>query len=261
MDKRPIHRFKIWDLAKNRQAEAEKPKPVPARGGPAQPVTRVDDLAAMIALYHHGPLIEVELRGTCTMPDGGSTKCKTKTISPEAVNLGYDVETADPPTKRSDEILVILVGSAAHLDLDRIGAFRGVVTSQNSEGFRVAVNEDCKPMLRNKLIHMAADGGISLDDASVVAKSSITRIEPNIKSCSFTDHTGTLRKGKIVNVSQIDALIKTRFIPPLTSRIVFRGSRRDVAEVTHTFEIGFAVRFCTPIPAEEFSATIKFSDE
>lgn len=137
------------------------------------------------------------------------------------------------PTKRSEEIRT---GSAVNLDLDQIGAFRGVVASKKSEGFRVAVDDKCKPMVRNKLAHMAAEHAISLDDASAAAKSSVTRIEPNIRSCSVLDHTGTLRQGTIVNVSQVDALIRSRIIPPLKSRIVLRGLRRHLAEVTHTFE-------------------------
>jgi hypothetical protein len=247
MNERRINRYRIWELAKNGNARG---KPELAR--------QLDDLAALMALYDYRLLVDVELRGTCTLPDGASTACKTKTISPKAVDLLYDVQTADPSANRGD---AIPEGSAAHVDLERIGAFRGVVTSKDSEGFRVAVDEDCRPMLRNKLARVAAERGISLDDGSALAGSSITRIEPLIKACSFTDHLGTLRKGKIVNVSRIDALIRTPVIPPLASRIVFRGSRRDVAEVTHAFEVGFAVRFLIPIPAEEFSIAIKFSDE
>lgn len=248
MNERPIHRYKIWELAENGQA---------ARGKP-EPARQLDDLAALMALYDHRLLVEVELRGTCSLPDGGFTACKTKTVSPKAVDLVYDVQTGDSSFDRCEEMPE---GAAAHLALDQIGALRGVVTAQNSEGFRVTVNEDCRPMLRNKLARMAAQRSISLDSGSAAAGSNVTRIEPLIKACSFTDHTGTLRKGKIVNVSQIDALIRTPIIPLLTSRIVFRGSRRDVAEVTHTFEVGFAVRFLIPIPAEEFSIAIKFSDE
>ena len=211
-----------------------------------------------MALYDFRPLIEVELQGTCRIPNGGSTKCRTTSISSEAVNLVYDVQTGGPATKRSDEIRA---GSAVHLDLDQIGPLHGVVASKKREGLRVAVDDECKPMLRTKLSRMVATHAVSLDDASGVVKSSLTRIEPNIRSCSFIDHTGTLRRGVVVNVSQVDALIKARIVPPLKSRITFRGAHRHLAEVTRTFEIGFAVKFCSQISPEEFSAGIKFSDE
>ncbi|MGB9186373.1 MAG: hypothetical protein WCB34_00030 [Methylovirgula sp.] len=248
MNEQPIHRYKIWQLAGDGPAERRKP----------EPARQVEDLVALMALYDYRPLIEAELRGTCSLPNSGPTNCKTTTISSEAVNLVYDVEPSAPPTKRSDEIPA---GSAVHLNLDQIGTFRGVVASKESEGFRVAVDDECRPMLRNKLTHMAAEHAVGLYEGSAVTKSNITRIEPTIKSCSFLDHTGTLRTGIVVNVSQIDALIKARIIPPLGSRITFRGSSRHLADVTRTFEMGFAVRFCNPIPAEEFSAAIKLSDE
>jgi hypothetical protein len=247
MNEQPTHRYKIWELGR---AEREKPESSPAR--------QVDDLVALMALYDYRPLIQTELRGTFTPPNGGSTNCKTTMISSEEVNLVYDEQTPSSPAKRSDEIRA---GSAVHLDLDQIGAFHGVVASKKSEGFQVTVDEKCKPMVRNKLAYMAAEHAVSLEDGSAAAKSSITRIEPNIRSCSFLDHTRTLRQGTIVNVSQVDALTRARIIPPLKSRIVLRGSRRHLAGVTRTFEMRFAVKFCAVIRPEEFSAAIKFSDE
>ena len=250
MNKQPTHRYKIWQLAGNGPTEHEKQQPATGR--------QVENLVALMALYDYRPLIETELQGTCTFPNGGATNCKTTTISSDAVNLVYDGQAASSRSKRADEIRT---GSAVHLNLDQIGPLRGVVASKKSEGFQVAVDDACKPMLRTKLAHMAAEHAISLEDPSQVAKSSITRIEPNIKSCSFLDHTGTLRKGVIVNLSQADALIKARIIPPVKSRIVFRGSRRHLAEVMRTFEMGFVARFSDLIPVGEFSAAIKLSDE
>ncbi|QXX75891.1 hypothetical protein [Methylovirgula sp. HY1] len=246
MNKRPTHRYKIWQLAEGDLAGHE----------PASP-RQVEDLVALMALYDYRPLIETELRGTCTFSNGGSSNCKTTMISSEAVHLVYDAQTADPAAKRPNEIRA---GSAVQLDLDQIGAFRGVVASKKPEGFRVAVDDDCKPMLRTKLARIAAEHAISLDDGSVVDKSSIKRIEPEIKSCSYLDHTGTLRQGVIVNLSQVDALIKARIVPPVNSRIIFRGSRRHQAEVTRTFEMGFAARFSNLISAEGLSDALKFSD-
>ncbi len=247
MNERPTHRYKIWELAKNGRAGREKSQPTRAR--------QVNDLVALMALYDYRPLIETELQGTCVTSQGSPANCKTTMISSEAVDLVYDVRPGDPSTKRSDELRM---GSAVNLDLDQIGVFRGVVASKKPEGFRVAVDDKCQSMVRDKLTHMAAEHAVSLDDP---AAQSGARIEPKIRKCSFLDHTGTLRQGTIVNFSQVDALIRSRIIPPLKSRIVLRGARRHLAEVTQTFEMGFVVRFCAVIRPEEFSVALKFSHE
>ena len=148
-----------------------------------------------------------------------------------------------------------------HLDLDQIGAFRGVLAAQNPEGFQIAVDHDCKSMVGTKLADLASARGISFDETAKHERERITRIEPDNKSCTFTDHKGALRKGKLVNMSRVDALIKAAILPPVATHIVFGGPRQYLAEVTRTFEIGFAIKFCPPIPSEEFSAAIKFSDE
>lgn len=249
MNERPTRRYKIWELAKNGRPARAKPESGPAR--------QVADLVALMALYDYRPLIQTELRGTFALPDGGSANCRTTTISSEEVHLVYDEQSANPVAKRSDELRT---GSAVHLDLDRIGAFHGIVAAKKPEGFQVTVDDKCKPQVRNKLAYMAAEHAISLENGSAAEKSDI-RIEPNIKSCSFLDHTGTLRQGTIVNLSQVDALIRSRIVPPLKSRIVLRGPRRHLADVMRTFEMGFVVKFCAVIRPEEFSAAIKFSDE
>lgn len=249
MNERPTRRYKIWELAKNGRPASEKPESGPAR--------QVEDLVALMALYDYRPLIQTELRGSFTLPNGGSTNCRTTTISSEEVHLVYDEQTANSAAKRSDEIRM---GSAVHLDLDRIGAFHGVVAAKKSEGFQVTVDDKCKGLVRNKLAFMAAEHAVSLENDFTAEKSEI-RIEPNIKCCSFLDHTGTLRQGTIVNLSQVDALIRSRIVPPVKSRIVLRGPRRHLADVMRAFEMGFVVKFCAVIRSEEFSAAIKFSDE
>ncbi|MGB8278043.1 MAG: hypothetical protein WCF20_08980 [Methylovirgula sp.] len=270
MNNDPTRRYQIWALAKPGQADLEKLEPGPARrdhperkkrqegfGNPARSLSEIDDPAS--SLYHYGLPIEIELRGLCTLPNGRSTACKTKKISSESADFIYDLANGGYRFKLPDEMPA---GSPMHLDLDRLGEFHGALTSQNSAGFKIAVDGDCKDMLSNRLALLAAAiRGTSLDDASVAAKPSVTRLEPDSKSCRFTDHTGTLRKGWVINVSQIDALIKAPIVPPVGAHIVFSGPRRYAAEVTRAFEIGFAVKFCDPIPAEEFSAAIKFLDE
>lgn len=286
MDRRPPHRFNIWALVEpspiERKAPATSPPTsivrsdlVPRRdpqalvdrfarhellgadlNRPARPIAGLDEAGRVTPLYDHRLPIDIELPGRCLMPNGRSTTCKTRKISSESVELVYDLQAAGYPIKPPEEIPA---GSTIHLDLDQIGNFHGLLTAQNSDGFQLAVDVNCKGMLISKLTHMAAAIRASSPDTPVlVARPSVTRIEPNVKDCSFTDSTGTLRKGKIINISQVDALIKAPIIPAVGTHIVFCGPHAYVAEVTRGFEIGFAVKFCAEIPAQEFSPAIKF---
>jgi hypothetical protein len=279
MDKNPSHRLQIWALAEERAGLSKKPGTGPAGrdktaryerlgrnellyaelGAHIHPAASLNDAAMLTSLYDHRLPIDVELPGRCTMPNGRSTTCKTKTISSESVDLVYDLQTAGYPIKYPEEIPA---GSTVHLDLEQIGNFHGKVTSQNSEGFQLAVDVDCKGMLITKLAQVAAAiRNTDFSEAPLAARQNVNRIEPNIKMCNYTDHMGQVRKGKIINVSPFDALIKAAIIPPTATHIVFGGKQARVAEVTRTFEIGFAVQFCAPIPEEEFSVSIKFLDE
>ncbi len=280
MTKQPSHRFNIWTLADNGSVVRDEPNSRqrsdnrPAdhdtskhvrnsdaayddRGKPTSVRSKPSDLDILELLYDYGPSIAVELRAKCATSNGRSIACKTKRLSKDAVHFAYDAEFVGNPAKRCDDLHL---GTPMHLDLDQIGAFEGVLATQNLEGFEVAVDHDCKSMLSTKLAALAGARGISFDETTLPVKERITRIEPDNKSCSFTDQTGTLRKGRLVNVSQVDALITTSALLPVATYIVFNGPRRYLAEVTRTFEIGFAVRFCPPIPREEFSPAIKLSD-
>jgi hypothetical protein len=272
MNNQYTRRYQIWALAKPGPADLDNLEPVPGRrdnfewkkrqeglGRPGKPgvPTNIDDAAP--SLYHYGLPIEIELSGLCTMSNGRSTACKTTKISSESVDFIYDVGIGGYRFKLPGEMPA---GSPMHLDLDRLGEFHGALTSQNSEGFKIAVDGECKDMLSNRLALLAAAvRATSLEDDTVAAKPSVTRLEPDTKNCRFTDHTGTLRKGAVINVSQIDALIKTPVVPPVGAHIVFSGPHRYEAEVTRAFEIGFAVKFSEPIPDEEFSAAIKLLDD
>ncbi len=235
MNERVKHRYKIWELAREKSQDAEPP-----------PAIQVDELVAMMALYDYRPLIDVKLQGTCGRPNGPALNFKTTTIGTDAVDLVYDTnigQSADAARKQSQDLAE---GADVRLHLDKIGELAGVVTAKKPEGFQVAVDDKYKPAVRDKLTYMAAEHAVAVDHG-VAAQSAVTKIEPGIKKCSFLDHTGTLRDGTIVSISPLDALIRARIIPPIKSRIVLRRTRQYPAEVTRVFEIGFAVKFFTPL--------------
>lgn len=237
-----LHRYKIWQLGGNAPGEA------PPRSD-AGTTRQVEDLVALMALYDYRPFIDVELRGTVAI-NGNAAKCKATSISPDVVNLVFDTTTGAAAPKK---------GGKVHLNLDKIGPFHGTVASQKAEALRVDVDRDCKPMLKSKLSRMVAEHAVDVHEGRQPVGA--MKIEPAIKACNFIDHTGTMRRGVVVNVSQTDALIKARIIPPVASRITFRGSIRRLADVTRIFEMGFTARFCNLIPAEELTSDLKLTDE
>ncbi len=172
MNNHPPRRYQIWALAKEGQGHPKRQKRHEGFGGPARSLTEIDDAAT--SLYHYGLPIEIALPGLCTLPNGRSTACKTTKISSQSVDFIYDVGIGGYRFKIPDEMPA---GSPMHLDLDRIGEFHGALTSQNSEGFKIAVDGDCKDMLSNRLALLAAAiRSAGLDDDSVVAKPSVARL-------------------------------------------------------------------------------------
>lgn len=289
MEKQPPSRFRIWKFAGKETGSQNTPVPETPQMAPKPPAPReqpghftryeklgradllyndlglplgapgrLDNPSTLTSLYDHRLPIDIELPGRYTMPNGRSTGCKTRRISSESVDLLYDLQTAGYPIRFPEEIPP---GSTIHLDVERIGNFHGTLTSQSHEGFQLAIDVDCKGTLIPKLAKMAeAIRKANFQEVPAAAKRAVTRIEPTVKSCSYTDHMGQPRKGKIINVSPFDALIKAAVVPPVGSHIVFGGKDARVAEVTRTFEIGFAVEFSAPIPKEDFSPSIKFID-
>lgn len=242
-------RYQIWSLAPEH--------PTWQRSTTVRPSVEPDEKET--SLYHFGLPLEIELPGLATLSNGRSTACKTKKISSESVNFIYDLSVAGYRFRLPDDMPA---GSPMHLDLERIGEFDGNLTLHNAEGFQIAVGSDYKTILSNRLAVLAATiRTVSFDDGSGVGKASVVRIEPDNKGCRFTDQTGVVRKGTVINVSQIDALIKAAVVPPIGSHIVFGGPQPYVAEVTRVFEIGFAVKFLPPIPDSDFSTAIRFLND
>jgi hypothetical protein len=111
----------------------------------------------------------------------------------------------------------------------------------------VQVDREYQPAIRDRLAGMAANHAVAVERGAGAA-SKISTVEPAIKRCQFLDHTGTLREGTLVNISEDDALIRARIIPPERSRVVLRGTIQRAADVVRVFEIAFALKFLTPRP-------------
>jgi hypothetical protein len=250
MEKRPDRRLKIWDLADSAQGPAK-----PERASHStryRDVSALTDLASSYDLW--APLL-LEIDGTCRLPGLSELKCKTKTVSPAVATFALDDVGAEVAAAADKT----LTGQTAHLDLESIGTVHGRVAAQSTKEFSVAIDEDCKDLLRDRLSKIAKDRDLQFEERP--AKLDIVRIEPLLRNCVFTDGTGALRKGKIVNLSQIDILIRTAIIPARNSYVIFKGQQQRLATIARSFETGFAAGFCTPIPAGEFSAGIKFVED
>ena len=261
MDKHEAHRYKVWLLAKDKAMQGrEQPAPnanVPRSSKPA--VNKLSDLETLLLIYNYGRPMDLAVGSKLTLPDGQSATCETRKVSSDSIDFVYNASASKdlPDAPRP----AMSVGSSVSLDVDEVGALKGVLTSQTENGFQVAVNKDNRAMVGTRLAHIAVNRGIGIDSTSAV-RTNVQQIEPTDKNCSFTDHTGSLRSGMIVNLSQFDALIRvsSTIIPPMGSRIVLRGPVWHGADVINAFEIGFMVKFCLPIPTDQFSRAIRFTD-
>jgi hypothetical protein len=234
--------------------EREKPQPVkPQDQGLSIRTNKLDDFQTSLLLYNYGLPIDAVLAAACTLPNGLAVNCKTKSITSESVDFAYD-GTSGPRYDKSH------IGSAVQFNLDEVGTFKGVIASQDNDGFQVKVDEGAKGALTSKLADLATSRGIK-HDVALAGGPQITRLELKNKSCAYDDPIGVLRSGTIVNISPVDALIRARYVPPKPGIIAFRGPKRYGAEVADAFAIGFLVKFCTPIPARDFSEQMKFYDE
>lgn len=263
MPKGPERRFRIWDIAGHPGDGAASAPAAMASSDESRARARLPqswtDLEAgspeSATSYELLPTLALEVEGTCRMPGLDALRCRSRSISPAAAVFAYDLDHAHPARASGAS----LTGRKTDLHLDRVGSISGLVTAQDLAEFSVAIDETCRESLRGRLSRIAKDANIPFDETP--NRLDITRIEPDKKNCAFSDETGAVRKGKIVNFSQIDILIRTAIIPARNSHVIFRDPQRRLAKVTRSFETGFAANFCMPIPAHTFSAALKFIDE
>jgi len=262
-----LHKYQIWAADQKsgllKQLEPKQLDAVPrvdtvrkpARA--AKPIQNSEDLDASLLLYSYGLPIALTLDGVATLPNGISTKCHTTKISSRSVDVVYEPPMPGAPVR---PLAILPKGTAVDLNLNEGGALRGVLTSQDKKGFQLSVDTAYQSELGAKIRHIVGQRGAVIEAPVLPSIPIETRIEPTHKDCWFLDQTNTLRKGTIVNVSQIDALLRASIIPPLGAKIIFRGPRRYEAEVSNIFKIGFMVKFGTQLPVQDFNIALKFAD-
>lgn len=259
-------RFRIWNvgtpnLDEVRDERAESP--LAAYAGtppvaPAAPLTEEELIEPYVKALREAPQA-VELDGLCELPNGLNRSCRTKSIGPQSIDVVYR-DAMDAGDKRHSPKGGLISGTV-QLDLDQVGKFQGVLTTQTAEGFQVAVDPKFSGLLLAKLARYMARGITGHHDQRNGSRAAGERIVPANSFCTYRDRNGILNKGTLVNISRLDALVKTRSLPELNSLITFSGRRQRRAHVIRCLESGFAALFVDPLVEQEFTADIVLADE
>lgn len=241
----PGRRLSIWALARDRQAGA--PPPVATVGLTDEIISatlgrgraKVRELTSRAPFDPNIP-VRISLRGHKISPDGTLRGCTTLTMSQNIVDLALD------PLPLANYCLPYSAAARNKLtlDLDRIGRFSGTVVEETASALTMAIDNFWKEMVAEKLAMI------------VLPKSQIVRIEPDDRRCTFVDEQNHRHTAKIINISKVDALLRSTTHVDVDTTIIFDGSHSFHAVVTRTFEMGFEIKFQPEIPEHLFSAAI-----
>lgn len=203
----------------------------------------------------------IEIDGLCELPGGFDRSCRTKRIGPQTVDVVYQDALSESATHRSCDDG--FVNGTVHLDLDQVGRFHGTLTAETVEGFHVAVDPKFSGLLLTKLARYMSQGLPAQREhrSGLGAMLPNERIVPKSRFCTYRDQNGTFHKGSLINISRLDAMIKTQTLPELNTLITFCGRRQRKAHVIRRLETGFSALFVDPLGDQEFSPDILLSDE
>jgi hypothetical protein len=203
----------------------------------------------------------IEIGGFCELPDGLDRSCRTKTIGPQTVDVIYQ-DAPDESNKRHSKSDGY-VNATVHLDLDQVGKFHGTLTAETVEGFHVAVDPKFAGLLLTKLARYMAQELPSRREhrGGPGAMLPNERIVPRNRFCTYRDQDGMLQKGSLINISRLDAMIKTQNLPEPGSMVTFCGRGQRKAHVIRQLETGFSALFVDPLSDREFSVDIFLCDE
>jgi hypothetical protein len=260
-------RFRIWNvggdpnLGEVREERAESPLAAYNATPLAETALSEEELLEPYVKALREAPQAIELDGLCELPNGLDRSCRTKSIGPQAIDIVYQ-DAMDAGDKRQSPKAGFVSGTV-QFDLDQVGKFQGVLTTQTPDGFQVAVDPKFSGLLLTKLARYMARGITGHHDhrAGQGNRSASERIVPANSFCTYRDRNGILNKGTLVNISRLDALVKTRSLPELNSLITFSGRRQRRAHVIRCLESGFAALFVDPLVEQEFSAEIVLADE
>jgi len=242
-----MRRYELWSAERSEQS-VEFPQRTPLVKNPPRLVEqKLDEHQATTLLYNYGLPVDLTMNAAAKV-GGSAIPCKTSRISTERIDLSF-TDNEKPP-KNS------LTGSSGALRIEEIGEVSGRIAAESATGFQFAVDENNRSSLAEKLATIAMGRGLN----PKVSIASGTRLELKNKNCEFTGPDGRARKGRILNLSQADALIQTASPPKVPAIIVFRGNKKYAAEITNSFVLGFVARFSWPISDEDFSENMRFDN-
>jgi hypothetical protein len=262
----PRRRLQIWNLGtadapdegRDGNQRSEAPENAELKGSRGEVYDEYAETCLKALSEAPQPL---EIDGLCELPGGFDRSCRTKTIGPQTVDVVYQDALDEGAGSRSRDDS--FVNGTVHLDLDHVGRFYGTLTAQTVEGFHVAVDPKFSGLLMTKLArYMAQELPAQREHRSGLgAMQPNERIVPKSRFCTYRDQNGTLHKGSLINVSRLDAMIKTQTLPELNTLITFCGRRQRKAHVIRRLETGFSALFVDPLNDQEFSPDILLSDE
>jgi len=253
MEPKTLRRYELWSAERSeRPRDGGAALEIAVAPAPKRRPSNLDELQTMLLLYDYGVPVDIALHASCKTVDGKTFQCETKKISSESIDLGYS-----GAARRTDDLLP---GSALNITMDKVGEVSGTVSAHSETGFKLAVDIESRPRLGERLAPLAIERGLN-PKASIAGGEDVQRIELKHKDCEFTGPDGRKKIGRIVNLSQLDVLVRSAVMPQARSIIVFRGAHKYAAEVTSTFGIGFLAKFSWRIPDREFSTDMRFCDD
>jgi len=243
-----MRRYEMWSAARVDLSERLEASRAALRfERPAPPaVSKLNPFEASALIYGYGLPIDIVLDAAAKIGDNDTVACKTNTISTKRIDFAF---TGSAPAPEN-----ALLGVPSAVRIEDLGEVSGHVAAASETGFQFTVDEDNRSALAERLAHAAVRRGLN----SNVSLTGGERLELKNKTCEFIGPDGRPKSGRVLSLSQEDALIQAITPPKAPAIVVFRGSKQYAAEVTSSFVLGFVAKFSWRISDREFSEDIRF---
>jgi len=243
-----MRRYEMWSAAKvDLHQRLETSRATLRFERPAPPtISKLNPFEASLLIYGYGLPISLALEAAAKIGDRDAIACKTNTISTKRIDFAF---TGDAPAPEN-----ALLGVPSAVRIEDLGEVTGYVAAASEAGFQLTVAEDNRSTLAERLAHAAVRRGLN-SNISLIGGD---RLELKNKTCEFIGPDGRPKNGRVLSLSQEDALIQAISPPKAPAIVVFRGTKQYAAEVTSSFVLGFIVKFSWRIPDHAFSEDIRF---